>query len=84
MPWNKFSMIRVIWQLPESFEVPVSHMTSILEEEGPPHQNLKQNKFVLKWFLDNFKCFNIMFRFKKKTEIGPMQTPTTYLYGISQ
>jgi len=69
MPWNKFCMIRVIWEVSdERFEVPVSHLTMTLPEEGLPHQKLKKNKFVLKWFLGNFKCFKLMFFFKKKNK----------------
>ena len=38
----------------------------IQAEEGPPPPKFEKNKFVLKWFLGNFKCFKTMFFFKKK------------------
>ena len=41
---------------PESFDVWVFHLTDILAEEGPPPK-FEKNKFVLKGFLSNFKCF---------------------------
>ena len=44
---------------------------------GSPHQKLKKNKFVLKWFLGNFKGFKLIFLKKKKTKkekIGPLLT----------
>ena len=33
---------------------------------GSPHQKLKKKKFVLKWFLGNFKGFKLIFFSKKK------------------
>ena len=73
MIYMPFCMIREIWEVsdgsPERFEVPVSHLTTIIPEEGLPLQKLKKNKFVLKWFLGNFKCFKLMFFFKKKKKL---------------
>ena len=55
--------------LPDRFEVWASHMTTIIAEEGPPHQKLKKKKFVLKWFLGNFKGFKLIFFFKKNMSL---------------
>ena len=33
---------------------------------GSPPPKIEKNKFVLKWFLGNFKCFKLMFFSKKK------------------
>ena len=53
--------------LPEKFEVRASNLTMILGEKPPPQKKkLKKNKFVLKWFLVNFRCFKHMFFFQKK------------------
>ena len=49
---------------PERFVVPVSHLTMILAEEGPPKKKLRKKKFVLKLFIGNFKCLKFMFKEK--------------------
>ena len=70
MPWNEFCMIRVIWEVSDGFsrEVWSSSLPSDhdLTGGGSPPPKIEKNKFVLKWFLGNFKCFKLIFFFKKK------------------
>ena len=76
MPWNEFCMIRVIWEVSDSFsrEVWSSSLPSDhdLTKGGSPPPKIEKNKFVLKWFLGNFKCFKLMFFFKKKINNGKL------------
>ena len=73
MPWNEFCMIRVIWEVSDSFsrEVWSSSLPSDhdLTKGGSPPPKIEKNKFVLKWFLGNFKCFKLMFFFQKKKKL---------------
>ena len=55
--------------LPDRFEVWASHMTTIIAEEGPPTKNWRKKKFVLKYFLGNFKGFKLIFFSKKNKKI---------------
>ena len=63
MPWNEFCMIRVIWEVSDGFsrEVWSSSLPSDhdLTGGGSPPPKIEKNKFVLKWFLGNFKCFKL-------------------------
>jgi len=72
MSWNEFCMIRVIWEVSDGFsrEVWSSSLPSDhdLTGGGSPPPKIEKNKFVLKWFLGNFKCFKLMFFFKKKNK----------------
>ena len=52
--------------LPEKFEGVASNLAMILGEK--PKKSWKKNKFVLKWFLVNFRCFKHMFFFQKKNK----------------
>ena len=74
MPWNEFCMIRVIWEVSDSFsrEVWSSSLPSDhdLTKGGSPPPKIEKSKFVLKWFSGNFKCFKLMFFFKKKKNNG--------------
>ena len=73
MPWNEFCMIRVIWEVSDGFsrEVWSSSLPSDhdLTRGGSPPKKIEKNKFVLKWFLGNFKCFKLMFFSKKKKKL---------------
>ena len=46
---------------PEAVEVQASLQTMILAEEGLLPSKIENNKFVLKCFLGNIKCFKLMF-----------------------
>ena len=48
VPWNKFCMIRVIWQVQDgsSTELWSSRIPMILVEEGPPNK-----AFLEKWYV---------------------------------
>ena len=70
MPWNEICMIWVIWELLDgssrevwSSSLPFDHSHSGVEAL---HQYFEKNKFVLKWFLCNFKCFKLMYFSKQK------------------
>ena len=73
MPWNEFCMIQVVWEVSDDFsrEVWSSSLPSdhdLTGGESPPPK-IEKNKFVLKWLLGNFKCFKVMFFFKKKKKL---------------
>ena len=76
MPWNKICMIWIIWQLPvgHSRELWICSLPSDHDPSGgaSPPPNF-ENRFVLKWFLGDFKCLKLMFH---------MLTPPTHLNGI--
>ena len=76
MPWNEFCMIRVIWEVSDGFsrEVWSSSLPSDhdLTGGGSPPPKIEKNKFVLKWFLGNFKCFKLVFSKKKKKINGKL------------
>ena len=73
MPWNEFCMIRVIWEVSDGFsrEVWSSSLPSDHDLTGgrSPPPKIEKNKFVLKWFLGNFKCFKTMFFSKKEKKL---------------
>ena len=74
MPWNEFCMIRVIWQMPDGSSREFGSLSLLLDGDpswgGSPPPKFEKNKFVLKWFLGNFKCFKTMFKNKQDPAVA--------------